>query len=127
MLTYKVEKRVQGTGRVELLERNLVAPKDWQCYDNNQGNRSMTKKAENFLIKIEKIKESSLSVDFRMEKAIVAFIKSYVRFSNSNLGERSGASDSEVKWSVYDFLEKVSNAVGIYENEFNALWEKTYG
>jgi hypothetical protein len=126
MLTYKVKVITHKMDCTELLERDLEAPKDWQCYEGTHGDRSMTQKAKRFIVKIEKIKESSSSVDFKMEKAFVAFIKSFMRFRDSDLGDESGASDSEVKWSVYDFLVKAGAAIGIDEDELKLLWEKSY-
>jgi hypothetical protein len=123
MLTYEVVKS-KPFGLNERRTFDLVAPKEWSCYNGTSGNRLLTEKAKRFLIKIEKIKESSNSVDLRMENAFLSFIKSFDRFRSTKAGKDSGSWDSEVKWSVFDFLVNAANAVGIEESGLQALWDK---
>lgn len=108
MLTYR--KRINTPPFY--VDKELRIPEDWGMF-TKQGNKSLEKKAELLVKKIEENKD--------YEESIFSFLRSFRRMHTSK--NMSEASDTEVREQVWSFLKKVCSAINISEDIADYFWE----
>jgi hypothetical protein len=93
----------------------LQIPKEWGMY-TAQGNKSLTKKAEILVSKIE----STTSTIERLA-LFAKFFKSYRKMSQFK--SFRGAGDTAVRECVWDFALEVGKCVGIDYSTLDNIWD----
>ena len=109
MVTRRTVETKDGGWRRETTERvPLTVPTRWGMF-SAAGNRSLTKKAEGLLRKVERMVEERKATRAAVNAALVAFVAGWDRMGYSKgFGE---ASDTAVREAVGDFHDKVYAAV----------------
>lgn len=93
----------------------LRAPKNWGMF-TSEGNKSLEKKAERLLTKLESSKSTSIQIS-----ALLSFLNSYRKMGNSKTMRE--AWDTAVRECVWDFFKKACTSIGLGSSA-NDLWEK---
>ena len=108
----------------ECHKEELEIPDSWGMF-TSAGNRSLTKKAQTLVRKLEKIIDESdypWGNSTKKENAILAYFRSYRRMCDSK--QFSEASDTAVRECVWCFGEKVAKCIGMDWDALGNLWEK---
>lgn len=100
---------------VETRQRTLEAWGHWGCYTPTS-NRSLKLKAETL---IKRVSEANTLAQYR--SACVSFVAGWDRMTRNP--NHSGAGDSAVRETVWEFMRKVCKAIG-YERYADDWWEE---
>jgi hypothetical protein len=122
MITKRTVETRDGGWRRETTERvPLTVPTEWAMF-SSAGNRSLTKKAEILLRKVEGLVEARKATRKNVNAALVAFVAGWERMSYSKgFGE---AGDTAVRECVGDFHDRVYDAVFGSGSAGYDTWEK---
>lgn len=101
---------------------------DFACY-TPAANRAMANHCKTFIKKINKSLAAGDNEKTTRQKfcnAMKAYINSYQRFTNSNIGKEGGAIDTDVREGVWSVCSRIGHDLGYKENFVDFLWNKHY-
>jgi hypothetical protein len=100
------------------VEKTVTVPSEWGMF-SSAGNRSLKKKAEGLVAKIEKADSRS-----KMASAFLAYFKAWRRMADTKTMSEAG--DTAVRESVWCFACNVGMAVGFDSYRLDEIWEESY-
>ena len=113
ILTYRAMKRQPAP---EYETREVTVPSHWGMY-TSAGNKSIMKKAQKLVNRIEGEKKYTKKLDL-----FGAFFKGWRKLQNTK--NMSEASDTDVREQVWGFACIVAKAVNVDEESLDKIWDE---